>query len=53
MAMEWVQENIDRFGGDVKSITLWGESAGAMSVAIHMSSPLSGIGLFNKIRKNE
>lgn len=39
-AVEWIRNNIASFGGDKKKITIMGQSAGAMSVDILMSSPL-------------
>nr|XP_037278505.1 acetylcholinesterase-like [Rhipicephalus microplus] len=47
LLLKWVQSNIAYFGGDPKRVTLWGQSAGAMSVALHAQSPHS-TGLFQK-----
>lgn len=47
MALQWVKDNIEAFGGKPDDITIMGESAGANSVALHMVSPKSE-GLFNK-----
>lgn len=35
-AIQWVKSNILHFGGDPNRITLFGESAGAMSIGLHM-----------------
>lgn len=47
LALKWVQRNIDSFGGDPDRVTLFGESAGAISVHAHIMSPMSE-GLFKR-----
>ena len=47
VALRWVKANIDRFGGDPANVTLFGESAGAISVNYLMASPAAK-GLFDK-----
>jgi len=47
MAMLWVKRNIKHFGGDPHKVTLFGESAGSMSVNFHLVSPQSR-GLFHR-----
>ena len=46
-ALRWVRRNITAFGGDPSNVTIFGESAGAMSVVQILSSPLAR-GLFQK-----
>jgi para-nitrobenzyl esterase len=46
-ALKWVKRNIGAFGGDPANVTIFGESAGGISVHVHLTSPLSR-GLFQK-----
>ncbi|KAF9016577.1 alpha/beta-hydrolase [Hymenopellis radicata] len=36
LALKWIQKYVTAFGGDPDKVTIWGESAGAISVASHM-----------------
>jgi para-nitrobenzyl esterase len=47
MALEWVKQNIAGFGGDPDNVTLFGESAGAMSISDLLGAP-SASGLFHR-----
>ncbi|XP_070541991.1 cAMP-regulated D2 protein-like [Ptychodera flava] len=40
-ALEWIRDNIANFGGNPGKVTISGQSAGAQSVAIHLTSPKS------------
>ncbi len=44
-ALNWVRSNIEAFGGDPERITVFGESAGAMSIAALLAMPAAN-GLF-------
>uniref|UniRef100_A0A1A9W1J0 Carboxylic ester hydrolase n=1 Tax=Glossina brevipalpis TaxID=37001 RepID=A0A1A9W1J0_9MUSC len=46
-ALRWIQKNIRYFGGNPRDVTLMGYSAGALSVSLHLVSPMSK-GLFHK-----
>ncbi len=46
-ALQWVKKNIKAFGGDPDNVTVFGESAGAMSIGCLMAMPVAK-GLFQK-----
>jgi len=46
-ALAWVRDNIESFGGDPGKVTIFGESAGGMSVGALLAAP-SARGLFHK-----
>jgi len=48
MALQWVRDNITRFGGNPANVTIFGESAGASDVNALIASPLSK-GLFLRV----
>ena len=41
LAMRFVQDNIEQFGGDKDKVTIFGQSAGAASATLHMVIPES------------
>lgn len=47
-ALRWVQRNITTFGGNPDQVTIAGESAGAASICMHLSSPDQVRGLFHQ-----
>lgn len=52
LALKWVQRNIKAFGGDPNSVTIFGQSAGAISVDFHILSDQSK-GNYQAIKKTE
>ncbi|GAA0935541.1 carboxylesterase/lipase family protein [Nonomuraea longicatena] len=46
-ALKWVRRNASAFGGDPRNVTLFGESAGALSTCAHLTSP-GAAGLFHR-----
>ncbi|EPX60330.1 putative carboxylesterase [Cystobacter fuscus DSM 2262] len=48
LALEWVRDHVSAFGGDPTNVTLFGESAGAISACLQMVSPAAQ-GLFHRV----
>ncbi|MCB1678405.1 MAG: carboxylesterase family protein [Halioglobus sp.] len=46
-ALRWVRDNIGAFGGDPQNVTIFGQSAGAVSVCAQLVSPQAA-GLFQR-----
>jgi len=47
LALEWVRDNIEAFGGDAGNVTIFGESGGGRKVSVMMAMP-SAKGLFHR-----
>ena len=48
LALRWVRDNVAAFGGDPKTVTLFGQSVGGFSCSLHFLMP-SSWGLFRRI----
>ena len=48
MALEWVRDNIEKFGGDPGNVTIFGESAGGYAVLTLSAMPAAN-GLFHRV----
>jgi para-nitrobenzyl esterase len=47
-ALQWIRRNVRAFGGDPDNVTLMGQSAGSMAIAMLQSSPMAK-GLFHRV----
>ena len=47
LALKWVRDNIEAFGGDPGRVTIFGESGGGRKVSVMMAMP-SAVGLFHR-----
>ena len=47
VAMEWIRDNVERFGGDSQQVTVFGQSAGAIGICTLLVSPRTK-GLFRR-----
>lgn len=47
-ALQWVHDNIERFGGDPANVTIFGQSAGGVAVSTLLTMPAAR-GLFTKV----
>jgi para-nitrobenzyl esterase len=48
LALEWVRDNVEAFGGDPSSVTLFGQSGGGAKIACLMAMPAAE-GLFHRV----
>ena len=49
-ALKWIQENIEQFGGDSNSVTLFGHNTGAACIHFLMQSPVVVAGKLDSFR---
>uniref|UniRef100_V5H4P2 Putative acetylcholinesterase/butyrylcholinesterase n=2 Tax=Ixodes ricinus TaxID=34613 RepID=V5H4P2_IXORI len=48
LALAWIKDNIEAFGGNASRVTLFGEDAGSMAIRLHIFSPVTR-GLFQRV----